>query len=102
MSGSVYCTRHARTRMQQRGFRLKDIPLVLACGTQIDEAVYLMRGLDVDRMIAVLKGVIQRLERLRNTEVVLQNERLVTIYRPKPKGLKRRDRRGREKGLRDF
>ena len=101
MSGSLHCTRHARTRMQQRGFRQKDVSLVLACATQIDAAVYLVRGREVDRMIAILKGAIQRLERLRNTEVVLRNERLVTICRPGPKRLKRRHRRGREKALRD-
>ena len=101
MSGSLNCTRHARTRMQQRGFRQKDISLVLACATQIDEAVYLMRGREVDRMIAILKGVIQQLERLRDTEIVLRNERLVTIWRSRPKDLKRRHRRGRQKGLRD-
>ena len=101
MSGSLNCTQHARTRMQQRGYRQKDISLVLACATQIDEAVYLVRGREVDRMIAILKGVIQRLERLRDTEVVLRNERLVTICRPRPRSLKRRHRRGREKALRD-
>lgn len=101
MSGSLYCTQHARTRMQQRGFRQKDISLVLACATQIDEAVYLVRGREVDRMIAIWKREIQRLERLRNTEVVLRDERLVTICRPRPKGLKRRHRRGRHRGLSD-
>ena len=48
---NLSCTLHARTRMQQRGIRVEDIPLALACATPIDEATWLVRGCEVDREI---------------------------------------------------
>ena len=34
---AIAYTRHAKTRMRQRGIRNGDIILILECGTQIDE-----------------------------------------------------------------
>ena len=39
MSDAI-CTRHAETRMQQRGIRKKDIRLILAFGTQVDDETW--------------------------------------------------------------
>ena len=40
-------TRHAETRMQQRGIRSGDVTLIIECGTQIDDETWLMRDRDV-------------------------------------------------------
>ena len=98
----VSCTLHARTRMQQRGCRLKDIPLILACGTPIDDATWLVRACEVDREIESRKREIQTLERLKNQEFVLRDGYLITIYPSRPEHVKQKLRRGRKKGLRDF
>ena len=39
-------SRHAKTRMQQRGIRKADIPIILPYGTQIDDETYFMRNRD--------------------------------------------------------
>ena len=98
----VSCTLHARARMQQRGIRLRDIPLVLACGTPIDDAIWLVRGCEVDREIESRKREIQLLERLRNQEFVVRDGRLITIYPSRREHLKPKLRRGRQRGERDF
>ena len=99
---NVSCTLHARTRMQQRGIRVEDIPLALACATPIDEATWLVRGCEVDREIECRKREIQLLEHLKNHELVLRDGRLVTIYPSRREHLRRKLRRGRHRGLRDF
>ena len=42
-------TKHAMTRMGQRGVRDEDIELVLTCGTQIGPAEWLIKGTDANR-----------------------------------------------------
>ena len=92
-------TRHARTRMQQRGIRKADIPIILEYGTQIDDETYFMCNRDAAREIETRKREIQTLSRLVNRKVVIRDGRVITAYPSNPSDQKRTLRRGREKGL---
>ena len=98
MNDLIY-SRHARTRMQQRGIRKADIPIILAYGTQIDDETYFMRNRDANREIETSKREIQALSRLVNRKVVIRNGRVITAYPSNPADQKRTLRRGRKKGL---
>ncbi len=115
----MYRTRHAETRMRQRGVRWADIELVLNCGTQLAPDVWFMRDVDASREIADLKRTfrriertlqkgkqrleralkrrIQRLERLRGLQVIVVGEAVLTSYRPSLA----HQRRARRMGKRD-
>ncbi len=98
MSNLIY-SRHAETRLQQRGIRKADIPIILAYGTQIDDETYFMRNRDAAREIEIRKREIQTLSRLVNRKVVIRNGRVITAYPSNPADQKRTLRRGRQKGL---
>ena len=55
----ITCTRHAETRMQQRGIREKDIPLIIEWGTQVDDEAWIALKRDVAREIEIRKREIQ-------------------------------------------
>jgi hypothetical protein len=88
-------TRHAETRMRQRGMRDADLRLVLATATQIAPDAYLLTNADVRREIGQRKREIERLERLRNCKVVVAGESVVTCYPSCPRDQRRTLRKGR-------
>ena len=92
-------SRHAKTRMQQRGIRKADVSIILEYGTQIDDETYFMRNRDAVREIETRKREIQTLSRLVNRKVVIRNGRVITAYSSNPADQKRTLRRGRQKGL---
>ena len=92
-------TRHAETRMQQRGIRSGDITLILTCATQIDDETWLVRKQDAKREIDFRKREIQALERLTSKKLVVRDGRVITIYPSRRENRKRALRRGRQKGL---
>ena len=92
-------THHAETRMQQRGIREKDISLIIALGTQVDDHTWLMRKRDVARGIDILKRGIKILDRLANHKVVIRGGQVITAYPSRPADQKRTLRRGRKKGM---
>ena len=98
MTDDIY-TRHGKTRMQQRGIRKKDIPLIRKYGTQVDDETWLMLKKDVARQIETRKREIQALSRLRNRKVVVRGGRVITAYPSRPADQKRTLRLGRQKGL---
>ena len=98
MTDLIY-SQHARTRMQQRGIRKADIPIILEYGTQIDDETYFMRNRDAVREIETRKREIQTLSRLVNRKVVIRDGRVITAYPSNPSDQKRTLRRGRERGL---
>ncbi len=98
MTDIIY-TRPAKTRMQQRGIRKSDIPIILACGTKIDGETYFMRNRDANREIEIRKREIQTLSRLANRKVVIRDGRVITAYPSSSNDQKRTLRRGRQKGL---
>ena len=91
-------TRHAKTRMQQRGIRKADIPIILTYGTQIDDETYFMCNRDAAREIETRKREIQTLSRLVNRKVVIRDGRVITAYPSNPADQKRTLRRRRQKG----
>ena len=98
MTDGIY-TRHGKTRMQQRGIRKKDIRLILAFGTQVDDETWFMRNRDVAREIETRKREIRALSRLVNRKVVIRGGHVITAYPSRPADQKRTLRRGRRKGL---
>ena len=94
----IVYTRHAETRMQQRGIREKEISLIMALGTQVDDQIWLMRRQDVVRGIETLKRGIKVLERLANRKVVMRGDQVITSYYSRPADQKRALRRCRSKG----
>ena len=99
MSSLVY-SNHARTRMQQRGLRERDVELIVDLivdlGTRVSEDAYILRRQDIDREIELRRREIQALSRLRGRKVVVAADTVVTGYHPRPAVRKRALRRGRE------
>lgn len=91
-------TRHAETRMRQRGIRERDVLLFLAHATRIDDETWFMYKRDARRAIEKRKREIQALERLAGRKVVVWGESVVTAYRSRPADLKRTLRQGRRNG----
>ena len=87
MAAPVFSS-HAEERLRQRGYRERDVRLVLECGTPTPDAV-LLTGKDVAREVAECRRRIARLEKLRGTAVFLAEETVVTIYRPDRERTKR-------------
>ncbi len=103
-------TKHAEARMSQRGVRNKGVALVYQHGTQIGPSEWFMKRSDAAREIRqlerdlgsgnqrfepALKRKVQRLERLRGLQVVVQGDALLTCYRPSEAHQRRVRRRGR-------
>jgi len=78
-------SKHATNRVRQRGVRESDIPVIMNAGTPIgNDSVYLLSQ-DVDREIREHKQAIAKLERLRGCRVVIEDQTVVTVYRPSRK-----------------
>lgn len=92
-------SRHAETRMGQRGIRRRDIPLVLALGTQVEDGTWILLRRDVAREIDIRKREIRELERLKNCKVVTLGGHVITAYPSRLADQKRTLRRGRQKGM---
>lgn len=82
-------SKHAQTRVRQRGLRESDIPVIVAAGTPVDADSLFLSAKDVDREIRRRKHEITALERLRGCRVVIAGETVVTVYRPSPRTEKR-------------
>lgn len=93
-------TRHGTGRLRQRGYRKADLGLVLAVGTPMGNAVVLTDR-DVTQRIAEYRRLINQLERLRGSAVVLAGDRVLSVYRPRRSKLRRllRHRQGRGLGV---
>ena len=121
---TLILTRHAETRMSQRGVRREDIELTLIFGTHIPPDTWFMTHADADpeiaalkrrikqmmhgttsrsrqwfREISDLKHMIQQFERLKkkNLKVVVEGGTVVTCYPSCTADQKRTLRRGRER-----
>lgn len=75
-------TRHAETRIRQRGLTEKDIDVVLEIGADTGDAVVLTNRI-VDAQIAAHKRSIAQLERLRGAAVIVEGDAVLTAYRPR-------------------
>ena len=90
-------SRHAETRMSQRGLRDSDVNLILRCATEIGEDLYFLTRKDVEREVRRRKQEIQALERLNGQKLVVAEETIVTCYKSRKYDQQRTLRRGRER-----
>jgi hypothetical protein len=81
-------SQHAEVRLRQRGYRDRDVDVVLAHGTPLDEATVLTDE-DVARAISAMKREIRDIERLRGTAVILADGVVASVYRPDRRRLRR-------------
>ena len=72
-------TRHATTRMAQRGITLKDADLIASIGTEV-EGGYLVRHKDYQEMERALKAFLHRLKNVVGKRLVLANGQIITSY----------------------
>jgi hypothetical protein len=96
-ANATVISRHAETRLRQRGFRDQDVEVVLVHGTPLNEATVLTDA-DVASAVAAKKREIHDLERLRGTAVILADGVVASVYRPSRRRLRRFMGRGRRPG----
>lgn len=82
-------TRHAETRMRQRGFQSKDVELILDAATQMKSNVFLLTKADAQREIQRRRREIQAIERLAGSTMVIAGDQVVTMYHTNRKKEKR-------------
>jgi hypothetical protein len=76
----IEMTRHADKRIQQRGISKSDIDIVLRYGEEIEGQGLLMTNKVADDIIGSLKSQIVKIERLRNTKLVVDGAAIITCY----------------------
>jgi hypothetical protein len=81
MAEQLELSLHAMGRASQRGKRRTDLDMVVEFGTPVREGFFLHRK-DVDRAFGDLKRLLQRLERLVGTYVLVRGGTVVTVYHP--------------------
>jgi hypothetical protein len=92
-------TRHAMTRLAQRGFSPGDIEMIIEIGTEVGNGCYLMRERDWQEIERRLKRFIDRGRRLVGKYVVTSGDRLITAYHPHSVKERRLLRRAEERAL---
>ncbi|HEY4167260.1 MAG TPA: hypothetical protein VGM96_10805 [Reyranella sp.] len=105
---------HGQARLRQRGFRSNDHELIFAHGVAINDNEIVMpetvttheialrqlkmdslkrRGVARNAEVAALKREIHQFERIRNRKIVVDEDVLVTAYRPSQREMRRCFRR---------
>lgn len=74
-------TSHAQQRLKQRGFKPKDLNLIIKHGTETADGYFLRRA-DVRAVEQDLKRLIERLHKLEGKFVVVDGEDVITAYHP--------------------
>lgn len=72
-------TRHAQTRMRQRGLSARDLDLLLQVGLEVPDG-YLGTRKGCEEISQRLKQIIRRLDRMPGKRLVVQGDTLVTTY----------------------
>lgn len=72
-------SRHASTRLAQRGVSSTDAELIVMYGTEV-EGGYIFLEKNCDDLEHELKAALQQVRHLRGKRVVFENGRLVTAY----------------------
>jgi hypothetical protein len=91
-------TKHAATRMSQRGIVPNDAELIVLIGTQIDDG-YLVRERDYREAEQSLKQLLQNFRRLVGKRLVVKNGQIVTAYRASKQKERYLLRAGRDRNL---
>lgn len=74
-------SKHSTTRIQQRGYRLNDLEIIVQHGTPTPDG-YFLRDRDVDSLQRDLECQLKKLEHLRGSYAVVDGNDVVSIYRP--------------------
>ena len=92
-------TKHAKERLQQRGFRKADVNLVLQSASQIGSKVYVLTDRDAEREIKKRKREIVDFERLRGSTMVIEGKNLITVYHARDEKLNKHSRKRQSQRL---
>ena len=92
----VHITKHAEKRMQQRGISVSDIDIILEHGKAIDGNGIFLTSKRSEQIIRSLKKKIAAVERLRNTKVVVKDDRVVSCYPCRNSEIRRMKKRTRQ------
>lgn len=74
-------SRHATTRMAQRGFNMKDAELIALLGCEV-EGGYFVRDKDCYEIERILKNALNQIQRVRGKRLVVDKNVIVTAYFP--------------------
>ena len=92
-------SRHAETRMAQRGVSIKDAELIALIGTEVaDGFLVFAQDCQIERE---LKGLIDRVRRLQGKRLVIANGRIVSAYQASRWKERRLLRSAQERDLRE-
>jgi len=91
-------TRHASTRLTQRGMRLDDAELIALIGTEVEDG-YLVRAKDYQEIESALKKLLERFRRVIGKRLVIANGQIVTAYHASRGRERRLLRNARESSL---
>jgi hypothetical protein len=72
-------TKHATTRMAQRGIQLKDAELIELIGTPVNDG-YLVRAKDYQAAEREIKELLARMRRLQGKRLVTAEGRVLTAF----------------------
>jgi len=102
-SAALQLTRHGAQRLQQRGYRQADVDAAMEIGTPAGSAIVVTDG-DVDRAVAEYRRKIDDIERLRGLALILAGDRVLSVYRPRRRKVRRllRQRHGRGLGVQRY
>ena len=92
-------TGHASQRIRQRGFHDTDAEVVFENGSVSDDGVVLTAR-DVAERVSEYRARIAELERLRGTAIFLSGGKVLSIYRPDRRKVRRMIREGRSRARR--
>ena len=99
MTGVVTST-HAAARLAQRTVSASDLDWALQIGREVDDGL-LVLDKDTEATARELERLAQRVRRLGGLRVVLDGDRLITVYRAHPAKQKRLLRRAEHRMLED-
>lgn len=86
----LHLSKHARTRIRQRGLKEADMELIRRTGTSIGDDCIVLLEKDSQREIAKRKQEIEDIQRLCGCVVILAESTVVTTYRSSPQRLRSR------------
>lgn len=78
-SNNTVLSRHAETRIRQRGFTERDLDLIRSVGEAVNDG-YIMTDHAIAHHLQALHQEMSRIERLRGVALIEANEAVVTIY----------------------
>ena len=93
-SHGLVLTRHAETRIRQRGFRESDLDVLVRFGEEFSDGTLMITDRAHQAAVAEKKKEIAQLDRLRGMKAPIKNGNILTVYKtPKHKISRRRNGR---------